>query len=195
MQLVIWPRTAATAGSQPVEIVERKGLGHPDTMCDGIAELISVRLSRQYLDRFGVILHHNVDKVLLCGGSARPAFGGGEVTEPIEIYLAGRATQEHAGTRIPVHDIAIEACRDWLRRHIRSLDVERNVRIVSRLRPGSTDLTSIFARGTRPLANNTSCGAGFAPLTELERAVLAAERGSIAGKQRRRIPKSGKTSR
>ena len=75
-----------------VEIVERKGLGHPDTICDALAENLSLALSRFYLERFGAILHHNVDKGLLCGGAARPAFGGGEVTEPIEIYLAGRAT-------------------------------------------------------------------------------------------------------
>ena len=112
MDLVIRTRESGAPGSQPVEVVERKGLGHPDTICDGIAEHISVRLCRYYLDRFGVILHHNVDKILLCGGEASPAFGGGEVLDPIEIYLAGRATQQHGGTRIPVHDIAVEACRD-----------------------------------------------------------------------------------
>ncbi len=177
MDLVIRARERAAPGSRPVEVVERKGLGHPDSICDGIAEHVCVCLCRHYLDRFGVILHHNVDKVLLCGGAARPAFGGGEVLEPIEIYLAGRASDEHRGVRIPVHEIAVEACRSWLRAHLRGLDVDRHVRISSRLRPGSTDLTRMFARGTgAPLANDTSCGAGFAPLTDLEEAVLAAER-------------------
>ena len=68
----------AIAALREVEVVERKGLGHPDTICDAIAEHFSVRLSRYYLERFGAILHHNVDKALLVGGSARPAFGGGE---------------------------------------------------------------------------------------------------------------------
>ena len=164
-------------GAQEVEVVERKGLGHPDTICDGIAEHVGVRLCRYYLDRFGVILHHNVDKVLLVGGAARPAFGGGEVLEPIEIYLAGRAVQDHRGTRIPVHDIAVEGCQDWVRTHLRGVDVERHVRIISRLRPGSTSLTQLFAAGgDSPLANDTSCGAGFAPMTDLETVVLAVER-------------------
>ena len=66
---------------------------------------------RYYLERFGTILHHNVDKILLCGGSARAAFGGGEVLEPLELYLAGRATSEHRGERIPVAEIATEASR------------------------------------------------------------------------------------
>jgi S-adenosylmethionine synthetase len=72
-------------GSRPVEIVERKGLGHPDTICDMVSERFSVALSRHYLELCGSILHHNVDKALLVGGQAAPAFGGGDVLQPIEI--------------------------------------------------------------------------------------------------------------
>ena len=79
------------SGAGPAEVVERKGLGHPDTICDALAERLGLALSRFYLERFGQILHHNVDKALLWGGTARPSFGGGEVTAPIEIFLAGRA--------------------------------------------------------------------------------------------------------
>ena len=85
MEIVVSPLERSPADS-PIEIVERKGLGHPDTICDGIAEHVSAWLCGAYLERFGVILHHNVDKVLLAGGAARPGFGGGEVTRPIEIY-------------------------------------------------------------------------------------------------------------
>jgi S-adenosylmethionine synthetase len=77
-----------------VEVVERKGLGHPDTICDALAEALSLSLCREYQQRFGAILHHNVDKALLCGGSAVPSFGGGTVTRPIDIYLAGRASAQ-----------------------------------------------------------------------------------------------------
>ena len=86
--------------SLPLEIVERKGLAHPDSLCDALAENLSVALSRYYIERFGIILHHNVDKALLCGGAARAAFGGGEVMEPIDIYLAGRATGEFKGIEV-----------------------------------------------------------------------------------------------
>src|SRR5687767_10595383 len=99
MQLIVRSREGSGPGDQPVEVVERKGIGHPDTICDGIAERISVELCRYYLDHCGAILHHNVDKMLLCGGAARPAFGGGVIVEPIELYLGGRATEEHRGTR------------------------------------------------------------------------------------------------
>lgn len=53
-----------------VEIVERKGTGHPDQICDSIMEAISLALCREYLERFGTILHHNVDKGLLAAGRA-----------------------------------------------------------------------------------------------------------------------------
>ena len=174
-----------------VEVVERKGLGHPDTICDAIAEHVCVRLCLAYRERFGTILHHNVDKVLLCGGAARPAFGGGEVLAPLESYLAGRAAAEHGGAKIRVHDVAIDACREWLGAHLRGLDVERHVRIESRLRPGSTDLTRLFAREGVPPANDTSCGAGFAPLTDLEATVLAVERALNHADTKRTHPEIG----
>jgi S-adenosylmethionine synthetase len=166
------------AGDRPVEVVERKGIGHPDTICDALAEEVSRTLSRWYLERFGSVLHHNVDKALLCGGSATARFGGGEVTAPIEIVLAGRATRSFGGVEIPVEDLAIESCQRWLRRHLHALDPERHVRIQCRFRPGSADLTDLFARGAkaaRPRANDTSIGVGFAPLSPLERTVLDLE--------------------
>lgn len=160
-----------------LEIVERKGLGHPDTICDALAERLSAALSAFYLARFGVILHHNVDKALLVGGAARPAFGGGEVLEPIEIHLAGRAVTRVGDVDVPVKELAIEGAREWLRANLRSLDADRHVRIQVHVRPGSVDLGQLYSRreaGT--LSNDTSYGVGFAPLSELERLVLKLER-------------------
>jgi S-adenosylmethionine synthetase len=177
------PSIATLARESPArrlfEVVERKGLGHPDTVCDALVENLSAALARAYHERFGAVLHHNVDKALLVGGAARAAFGGGEVLEPMEIILAGRATRAWRGASIDVDALAIECSRDWLRRHLRHLEVERHVRIVPRIRPTSPDLAALFVRrpaACAPLANDTSIGAGFAPLDALERGVLAAER-------------------
>jgi S-adenosylmethionine synthetase len=76
----------------PVEIVERKGRGHPDSLCDGAAEELSVALCKFYREKVGRILHHNVDKAVLVGGSSEADFGGGRVIAPIQIYIVGRAT-------------------------------------------------------------------------------------------------------
>jgi S-adenosylmethionine synthetase len=102
MRLEISYLNAPAVGSLPLEIVERKGIGHPDTICDALAEELSRNLSHYYLEHFGVILHHNVDKALLCGGQARSGFGGGEVEQPIDIFLAGRATQVVGDIRVPL---------------------------------------------------------------------------------------------
>lgn len=160
------------------EFVERKGRGHPDTICDALAEAVSVALSRAYLDRFGRILHHNVDKVLLVGGESRPRFGGGLLVSPIRIVLAGRATHRIGSDLVDVEAIALEAGRAVIRAGFRHLDPERDVVWESRISPGSMDLTSLFARseGAAVLANDTSAGVGFAPLSSLERAVLDIER-------------------
>jgi S-adenosylmethionine synthetase len=54
----------------------------------------------------------------------------------------------------------------------------RHVRIQSLVRPGSADLVELYARqrdAGRWLANDTSCGVGYAPLSDLERIVQAVE--------------------
>ena len=180
--------------SAPVEIAERKGLGHPDTLCDALAEHLSLQLSRYYLERFGIILHHNVDKGLLWGGAARPRFGGREMLEPIEIYLTGRATREFRGVKVPVDEIAIEGSRRWLRERRRHLDPERHVRLHCLIRRSSQDLIDLFLRGQAdgvPLANDTSVGAGYAPLTVLEHAVLHVERHLNSAEVKQLCPEIG----
>ncbi|QWG13151.1 methionine adenosyltransferase [Bradyrhizobium sediminis] len=169
-----------------VEVVERKGLGHPDTICDGLAEAFSRALCREYRRRFGDIFHHNVDKALLWGGRAIPQMGGGEVVSPINVYLAGRATAEVGAEHIPIEEIAVESSRSWLRGKLHALDPERHVRINVLTRPVSQDLQALFARsaqGDVPLCNDTSIGVGHAPLSRLEQLVLAIDK-QINGRDR-----------
>lgn len=176
-----------------VEIVERKGSGHPDTICDALAERLSAALSAFYLARFGTILHHNVDKALLVGGASRPAFGGGEVLEPFEIHLAGRAVTRVGDVVIPVEALAVEHTRQWLAQHLHALDVDTHARVVVHIRPGSVDLSELFARRAHGpvLANDTSYGVGFAPLSPLERSVLALERKLCSPETVAREPEGG----
>ncbi len=161
-----------------IEMAERKGTGHPDTICDCIAEQFSIDLSNYYLDEFGSILHHNVDKALLVGGKSLPAYMGGEMIQPIELYIAGRATDEVKGKKIPVAEIAISTAKNWLRNNIRFLDTEKHIIIIPKIRSGSNELVELFQRfsnGETPLANDTSFGVGFYPLTFLEEKVLEME--------------------
>jgi S-adenosylmethionine synthetase len=173
--LVISPLEDA---AETVEVVERKGLGHPDTICDALAETLSRNLCREYRRRFGEILHHNVDKALLCGGRAAPRFGGGSVLAPIEIHLGGRATSAVGNDTLPITEILVEGSRTWLRTNLHALDAEDHVRIHNVIQPGSQELRTLFARRSSTeiaLANDTSVGVGYAPMSQLERLVLAVE--------------------
>jgi len=80
-------------GDLDLEIAERKGVGHPDTLSDLIAEEASQALCRFYLKEAGAVMNHNVDKALLVGGEAEPAFGGGRIVSPMEIIITGRAVK------------------------------------------------------------------------------------------------------
>ncbi|ELZ46024.1 S-adenosylmethionine synthetase [Halorubrum coriense DSM 10284] len=163
---------------QEVEIVERKGIGHPDSICDGVAESVSRALSQLYLDRVGKVLHYNTDETQLVAGRAAPAFGGGEVVEPIYILIVGRATKEYDGEQLPVDSTALAAARDYLSEAIPELEYGTDVVVDARLGEGSGDLQDVFGEETQevPMANDTSFGVGHAPLTETETIVHEAER-------------------
>ncbi len=165
---------------QPVEIVERKGTGHPDTICDALAEELSIALSELYRKECGAIMHHNVDKALLIGGIAEPRFKGGEIISPIEVYLTGRAINELNGKRLPVEEIAIETAHKWLTENIPNLDISNHIIVIPKLKPGSKDLVELFERfqlkGEIPLANDTSFGTGYAPFDDVETIVYELER-------------------
>ncbi len=163
---------------QEIEIVERKGLGHPDSISDGIAERVSQALANAYLDRVGKVLHYNTDETQLVAGRSNPEFGGGEMIEPIYLLIVGRATKEYGDQTIPTETIALEAARDYLAEHFPELEFGTDIIVDVKLGEGSGDLKEVFGEEgvTVPMANDTSFGVGHAPLTETEQIVLNAER-------------------
>ncbi|MGA2572592.1 MAG: methionine adenosyltransferase [Candidatus Methanomethylicaceae archaeon] len=183
--------------SHSVEFVERKGLGHPDYIADSLSEEFSLALCSEYKKKFGQILHHNVDKVLLVGGQSRPAFGGGEVISPIYIMMSGRATSEvnMDGEKIfvPVGRLAVDSAKAWLKNNIRYLDPDSHVIIDQRLGKGSSDLVCNYnsVGSNNPCSNDTSFGVGYAPLDTLERLVYETERFVNSDGMRKRMPEIG----
>jgi S-adenosylmethionine synthetase len=157
---------------QGVEIVERKGIGHPDTICDAICEFSSKELSKYYLKNFGRILHHNVDKALLIAGKSEKAFNGGRIIDPIRLIISGRATETFNGKKIPVKEILIKSAKNYLKENLKEFD-EKNWEITAETESGSADLCNNFLRNKEiPLANDTSFGVGFAPFSEIETTAL-----------------------
>lgn len=159
---------------QRIELVERKCLGHPDSLADGIAESISRALSRSYMEECGSVLHHNTDQGEVVAGESLPKFGGGIITRPIYFLISGRATKTFNGVNIPADAIAVEAARDYIRKTLPMLNMERDVIVDCRMGRGSTDLQDVFrsCSGKVPRANDTSFGVGHAPFSEAESIVL-----------------------
>jgi S-adenosylmethionine synthetase len=161
--------TSVPARSRPpIEICEHKGVGHPDSICDGVADALSRALSLAYLRAHGAVQHHNVDKALLVGGRSAPRFGGGEVQSPMRLIVSGRATP------LPDRDMtefARGVARSFLATTLRC-DPDL-FSIESAISAGSPNLIRVMAGGTaNPLANDTSVGVACAPYSPLERAVL-----------------------
>ena len=164
----------------PVEIVERKGQGHPDYLCDKAAEEMSIAISKWYIKNTGRILHHNLDKAVLAGGQSYARIGHGEILEPIYLLLVGRAVGVNSkinGRFLPIGKLVIETTKNWLQKDLPHLNIAHDIIIDYKVRSGSTDLVGNFEESTEiPLANDTSIGIGYAPLTKIEKLTYQTER-------------------
>ncbi len=167
--IVVTEATGPFIEDFPVEIVERKGIGHPDSLCDGIAERISREYTRWCERSLHVLLHHNFDKVQLVAGEVRLGFGFGEMLQPIRIQVAGRGTPQYNGTEVPLDDIAVAAATEHLRDTMRHLDPERHVRVEVYAGRGAAELVDITRQS---LANDTSFGCSHWPRSGLEHVVF-----------------------
>jgi S-adenosylmethionine synthetase len=176
-RILIHPASAVPVDAQPLEIVERKGTGHPDTICDAIAEAVSIQLSQAYHKIFGRILHHNIDKCLLVAGQVKVHLGGGRMIRPMRLILGDRASFGVPPKTIQVSQIAIETAQRWIREHLPHVNPETHIKYQIELQPTSVELGAIFDRGPGLCpANDTSAGVGYAPLTPTEQLVVNVEK-------------------
>lgn len=174
-----------------MEIVERKGLGHPDTICDTVMESVSVALAQAYLKRFGHVLHFNADKGMLVAGQVACRFGGGSVLAPMRLVMGDRATFEWKNKHIPVVEIAERTVYKWFKRHLPRIKPLKDLECQVELRPASEELRSVTERSREPVANDTSAAVGYAPLTRTERLVFHIEQFLNGSTFKREFPDSG----
>jgi S-adenosylmethionine synthetase len=160
---------------EAVEIVERKGLGHPDTICDAVMEFVAVQLAQAYLKTCGRILHFNADKGMLVAGQVACRFGGGSVLAPMRLVMGDRATFEWKGKLIPVKEIAERAAYKWFKRHLPRIKPLKDLECQVELKPASEELRSVAERPREAVANDTSATVGYAPFTPTERLVFQVE--------------------
>ncbi len=175
------------------ETIERKGIGHPDTIADILASKVSQEYSRYTITHCDkLVLHHQVDKLMIIGGKTKVYFGGGEFTEPIRIIVAGRATYNYKNLAIPVENIVLNTIKAYFLKHFPMVNPEEDLVIENRLTtyPGPGTITTsagAIARMFNPrtakevrgyekyVANDTSYCISYYPYSSLETAVLGLE--------------------
>jgi S-adenosylmethionine synthetase len=159
---------ADNRSARSVEICEHKGIGHPDSICDGVVEAVSRALSAAYLREYGQVQHHNVDKALLVGGESAPRFGGGKILVPMRLIVCGRATPL---PNLDLSEFVQRAAHEYV---ATSLRCDPGLfSIESAVHNGRPNLRRVFRQGLKKWpANDTSFGAGYAPLSRLEDSVL-----------------------
>lgn len=170
-------------GKQPFEIVERKGLGHPDTVADGLAESISIEYSKYCLTKFGAILHHNVDKTAVIGGLCEIDFNLGKIKKPVRAMLDGRMSECFGKHKIDIKEIQIIAVKNYLKKVLPQLDTDKWLKIHSFVSSSSRNYFWFHPRSFEdipdyyePYANDTSTTVGFWPLSTTEKIILECEK-------------------
>ncbi len=173
--IVIEKLNCLSVEERDFEIVERKGIGHPDTICDGLCEAVSLALSKYYFQKFKKVLHHNLDKGLLVAGKSEVKFGGGKILKPIKIIIAGRATDKVGKIKIPVKRIIFKAAQDWLAKNLNfsQKKIKKIFEISIDYQHGAANLQEVFKKSDKiSIANDTSFGVAHAPLSKTEKLTL-----------------------
>ncbi len=177
-----------------IELVERKGIGHPDSVSDGLAETVSRALCKMYMKEFGTVLHHNTDETQIAAGRAAPRFGGGTIVDPTYILLVGRATTEIMQNKemkeLPCKPTALKAAREYIRKTFPNVDVDADIVLDAKLGMGSDDLTGVY-KTSGVLANDTSFGVGYAPYSITDKLVLETEELINSKKFKSVLPETG----
>lgn len=175
MEPTIIESSRIAPAQEAFEIVERKGLGHPDTICDAVMESVAIQLAQAYLKTCGRVLHFNADKGMLVAGQVACRFGGGSVLTPMRLVMGDRATFEWKGKHLPVKEIAERAAYAWFKRHLPRIKPVKDLECQVELKPASEELRSVAERPREAVANDTSATVGYAPLTPTERLVFQVE--------------------
>ena len=172
------------------EIVERKGIGHPDTICDLLMNKVSIELSKLYLKETGAIQHHNMDKTMLVAGKTQNKFGGGKIIKPMKLILGDRATFSINGRVLPIGEFVIETSRSWFEQNLRRVK-DKNIEFQLEIGSTSPELQSIFKKPTNIVSNDTSALVGYAPFTQTESLVLKTEQYINSEKFKSEFPMAG----
>ena len=148
-----------------IELVERRGIGHPDTICDGLGEVISHNYSIWCKDNLGFIPHHNFDKILLSAGETDIGFGTGILKSPIKILVGGRATKRWNSETIPIDFLISKSIKEFIHDNFLYLKYEKHIEFQNFVNSGSKLLSNLVADN---LLNDTTFCFSHWPTSILE---------------------------
>ncbi|OGY43957.1 MAG: hypothetical protein A2729_01380 [Candidatus Buchananbacteria bacterium RIFCSPHIGHO2_01_FULL_39_14] len=183
MSNLLFDPTLIPIEKKSFELVERKGMGHPDTLADGAAEAISIAFSKYCYDNFGAVLHQTLDKIMFIGGSGEFGFSRGKMLRPWNLIINGRITENFGDQKIDYKTIATKATQDYLKKVVPYLDVERWLNLIFYTSTSSKNPYWFHPRtladvpdASKPYANDTSTAVGYWPLSTTEQLTLLMER-------------------
>lgn len=197
MKTYIYVNKKNNIDNQRFEVVETKGKGHPDNICDTLAEKISANYSQYCLKKYGVILRHMIDKLSILGGGSKVKFGGGEMIAPIRMLVNGRFTDRYSNENIDYMKIVSDTIKNYFEYLFPLLDVEKYLIIVDNTHhnegPGviydnnnmtknerikffeAVDYEDANKHNNHNRCNDTSTTVSYYPMSKLERTVLNIE--------------------
>ena len=198
MKSFIYVEEKNKINKQRFEVVETKGKGHPDNICDTLAEKISANYSNYCLKHYGVILRHMIDKLTLLGGGTKVRFGGGEMIHPIKILINGRFTYKYNNEKIDYMNIVISTIKNYFKELFPLFDVDKYLVIVDNTHhnegPGviydinnntknerekffeATSMYDAERHNNHNKCNDTSTTVSYYPMSNLEKTVLSVEK-------------------
>lgn len=136
MNINLYPKTLININDQEVELVERKGLGHPDTLSDILADTFSRKYSQFSLLKYGSILNHAVDKVTLLGAKAEVNFGRAKIIKPITACLFGKASLKVDNKIIDIENMFREAVREVFINIFHTEDIFKDIQYLINVHDG-----------------------------------------------------------
>lgn len=197
METFIYTNNKLDINEQEFEVVETKGKGHPDNICDTLAEKISSNYSKYCIEHYGVILRHMIDKLSVLGGGSKVQFGKGEMIAPIRILINGRFTDRYEDKKIDYMKIVTETIKQYFNELFPLLDINKYLEIVDNTHhnegPGVvynednctknervnffevTSQEDIVRHNNHFKCNDTSTTVSYYPMSKLEQTVLEIE--------------------
>jgi S-adenosylmethionine synthetase len=168
--------------SEIFEVVERKGVGHPDSLADALANEVSIAYSKYCLETIGVIPHHNVDKLYIGAGHYRNSYGICERISPVIVRINGRMSSVFGDIDLNIEQLQVSAVRNYMRQVMPTvadddLVIESNATQHTKVPYWFTPRNANdISDATSPKANDTSVCIGHWPPTPAESLAYQLER-------------------